>query len=448
MLCASTRARGEQGQLWALNLHGVLDTSPAIPEGLQRESVTGSGEGHSDLPPRASPPCTAREDLHFRENKSDITVKDRRRISDRASGSAPEITGPKFFQADLLEEQLDTHALHKASNGGMAFRDVSTKKRTDAKKEKVCIKAATWNLAGINTKDIETVFAHVVDCDVFALQEFPKQEAGWKIITGSKYHGIVYQNYGMYRGVGVLCRADRLQLLKKYSTTRGVWIQLRHMSTQQTFLVGSLHLPNNEPREEVARFLSDFLSAKPKGGLPTVLLGDFNVQFTWREMDGEVVPGAITAKWAALRQGMAEAGLQQAVPTATQMHTATFHSRKGTVASTQIDGAFVSGPQAMQLHIKEDSRHEAGTDHDRVEVSLTLPGGGARKERRSQCGGPRVVCSPPPPQSCVTQESLKTLANKHTKPLSLGPKFKPSPAICTLRRHGQAGQRCRGVEAV
>ena len=50
-----------------------------------------------------------------------------------------------------------------------------------------------------------------------------------------------------------------------------------------------------------------------------MVLGDFNVQFTSRESSHEVVPGVVTAKWAALRQGMMEVGPQQAVPSVEQM---------------------------------------------------------------------------------------------------------------------------------
>ena len=48
-----------------------------------------------------------------------------------------------------------------------------------------------------------------------------------------------------------------------------------------------------------------------------------------------------------------------------------------------------------------------------------------------------------PPQSVVTQSSLKNLAGKHTKPLSLGPKFTPSAATKTLAdmaKHGRDPQ--------
>ena len=109
------------------------------------------------------------------------------------------------------------------------------------------------------------------------------------------------------------------------------------------------------------------------------------------------------------------------MPSVEQMHTATFHSRKRAVASTQIhiEGRQVDTKWARTI--------------GRVEIALRLPGGGGSVGKKTQCGGPRVVCSPPRPQANITQEQLKQLARKHTKPLSLGPKFKPSAAVNTMR---------------
>ena len=195
-----------------------------------------------------------------------------------------------------------------------------------------------------------------MSCDVIAVQEFPKQEAGWKIIAGNKFHGIVHLNYGMYRGVGVLYRSDcfEAQLHK-----RNMGATTPHPNTAEG---GNRVLAPPEQRAEggSSQVPVRIFASQTERGAPTVVLGDFNVQLTWREADSGVVPGVITAKWASLRQGMMEEGLQQAVPGVEQMHTATFHSRKRTVSSTQIDGAFVSGLETAEIVVKVDSRHEVG----------------------------------------------------------------------------------------
>ena len=416
-------------------MHVFESASKEYPKGQRRGKKDGQGAALSD--PRTAPsvPCTASDIEPDNGNPSEsavMAVEGDRMVTHKG------VTGPKFFHADMLREtdQVSQELTAVEPKGTSAPGACSLPQvRSAAGGETVSLKAASWNLAGVSTKAIETIFAHIVDCDVVAVQEFPKQVAGWKVIEGEKFHGITHQNYSMYRGVGVLYRSDKLQLLKKSSTSRGVWVQLRHIQTQQKITIGSLHLPNNEVKEEVARLLAEFLGVKPGGAQMTVVLGDFNVQFSWRECNNEVHPGVITAKWAALRQGMAEVGLQQAEPRVEQMHLATFHSRKRTVASTQIDGAFTSGHDNIQLVVSADSRHEIGTDHDRVEVMLWLPGG-AKQRERVKGGGPRTVKSKPP---TITQEQLKSLAKTHTRPLSLGCKFRPSAAVGTLRDMAKAG---------
>ena len=280
----------------------------------------------------------------------------------------------------MLIDCAELNAKPGASNAGMSLT------RVDSGPEKAQVALASWNLAGVSTKDIQSIFAHVIDCDVVAVQEFPKKVAGWKTITGERFHGITHQNYSMYRGVGVLYRGDRFRLLQKTSAARGVWVKLQHIQTQQQMCVGSVHLPNNEAKEEVARLLDEFLRVKPKGVQLAVVLGNFNVQFSWREENQKVVPGVVSAKWVALRQGMVQAGLQQVMPSLQQMNTATFHSRKGAVASTQIDEAFVTGPGGPRLHIQVNSRHEIGTDHDRVEMVVGLAGKGRPEKEGAKVG--------------------------------------------------------------
>ena len=118
-----------------------------------------------------------------------------------------------------------------------------------------------------------------------------------------------------------------------------------------------------------------------------------------------------------------------APPGLDQLHTPTFHSRKGNVSDTQIDGAFCSQMAVGCLTIMESSRHEIGTDHDRVEVVVTIKG---KTIKRVRAEGPRVVCRGLPQLQQVTQSKLEELAGSCTKPASLGPKFVASAATKTL----------------
>ena len=120
------------------------------------------------------------------------------------------------------------------------------------------------------------------------------------------------------------------------------------------------------------------------------------------------------------------------------MHATTFHSRKGNVASTQIDGAFVSNTRNQTLRIEEGSRHEAGTDHDRAVVRGWLTG---ERAARVVVGGPRVVKESVPDLPSINHQVLAALAKDYTKPASMGRKFRASAAVNVLRDMAKHSKR-------
>ena len=247
----------------------------------------------------------------------------------------------------------------------------------------VAVRCASWNVAGTNSTTIKLIFDALVQCDVVAVQEYPKQDVGWKSVEGDVFRGLVHQNHLMYRGVGIFYNASKFQLLGRRGTHRGMWVQLKHVRSGEVLWVGSIHLPNSETRDEILRMTKDVLAALPKTACRAVLLGDFNIQFSWQDTREGVLPGGMTAKWAGVRQLAADAGFQQIPPGPPQVATPTFHSRKGNVACAQIDGALLRGDTKHELRIREGSRHEVGTDHDRIEVVVGLQA--AQAGKRSGC---------------------------------------------------------------
>ena len=339
-----------------------------------------------------------------------------------------DITGPKFFFPEA-----ETHG---DEPGDVVFplgENYESRKthqdRAVAAADRHEIRCGSWNLAGTCAKRVKTLLSEMPDCDVMAVQEYPKQAAGWRILKGEVYHGALYQDHLMYRAVGLFYNATKFNLYRKHSSQRGAWFLLQHKVTQKFVWFGTLHLPNSEPREELSRNMTAGFDKKCHKGYPAILLGDFNIQFNWVEQSAEIVPGVIGPKWAELRQKAAEAGFHQLHPPLTQLSTPTFHSRKGNVANTQIDGAFGNLATATCLEIMEQSRHEIGTDHDRVEMTLVIKGEAVKRVR---AGGPRVLCRDLPQMTRITQQRLEQIAQTCTKPASLGPKFVASEAVKTL----------------
>ena len=214
-------------------------------------------------------------------------------------------------------------------------------------------------------------------------------------------------------------------------------MRLQHKASRKHLWVGSAHLPNNEPREEINRLADTFFKVRGCDQDQAFAMGDFKTQFKWAEVAGRVVSGEMSAKWGDLRRIAMDAGFDQLTPGVEQLHIPTFHSRKGNVTNTQIDGGFVSNTPVGLLRVETESRREVGTDHDRVGVQGWVTGAAPE---RVVVGGPRVTgVAPDIPE--VSHGVLVELARHRTKPASLGPKFKASAAVNTLRDMARRSRR-------
>ena len=356
-------------------------------------------------------------------------------------GSGCRLTGPKYFLPEIVYAPSDVdpdEVLNVPDSCPSQERlDVDPLTSTES-----MLRLHTWNVAGMSAKRVKTLVSQELDAEVVALQEYPKQEAGWQLVKGETYHGLIHQNYFMYRAVAIFYRADAFHLLGRGASERGIWASLRHIETSKEISVGCLHLPNNQPRDEIQRVLQQFMHVQPTQGAAGAVLGDFNTQFKWSVEENVCVPSIIGTRWSDLRQIMSEHGFRQASPPSQQAATPTFHSRKANTASTQIDGCFVRN-LVCTLNIAEGSRAQVGTDHDRVEMQGLLKGKRARRKGVTR-GGPMRVVAPPPPVEAIDQKILEDLALKYCKPASLGAKFRPSPSVRTL---GEIARQGRDAQA-
>ena len=259
------------------------------------------------------------------------------------------------------------------------------------------VSLSSWNLAGASKKKVADVMSTVADTDVLGVQEYPKLEVGWHMLSHDRYSGVVYQDILMCRAVGILYNASKFSIVKRRKSGRGVWVLLQHLESGQRIWAGSVHLPVNEAVEEVDRHTAEFLNALPATSLTCVILGDFNTQFTWTLREEGVVPRKLHSRWSRLRQAMAERGFQQVPPREEDMSAPTYVPRRQGYTGTQIDGMFGARGHMGLLRICDSSRHELATDHERVEGLLVLQGK-RMKERRMAMGGPRQLVSPPPPR--------------------------------------------------
>ena len=350
----------------------------------------------------------------------------------------PLVSGPAYCVPDIVYAPSDVDpgdVLHVPDSPQSSQQNVDTE--GDSRVASV-VRIVSWNVAGISAKRVKTLIAQDLSADVVALQEYPKMPAGWHLHSGERYSGLIYQNYFMYRAVALMYDAKKFHLKGRRADERGIWLRLQHVETSKHVWVGSVHLPNNQPRDECKRLMSQFVGLLPAKAEAAIALGDYNTHFRWNVAHEACIPSVIEPKWGDLRQVMAEKGLQQLPPVPSQAHTPTFHSRKQNVSTTQIDGAFLKG-FAGEMTIVEESRVEVGTDHDRLEIRGTLLGPG-KPTQRVRAGGPMRVVSSPPPTGNISTEVLMSLAKKHCRPAILGVQFRASAATSTLREIAKAGR--------
>ena len=291
----------------------------------------------------------------------------------------------------------------------------------------VQVPVSTWNLAGAGKKKVKAIVATVLEQDVVAVQEYPKQAVGWHTIDHGRLNAVLYQDVVMYRAVGVMYDKHKFRVCKRRKSTRGIWILLQHLHEGRMLWVGSVHLPVNEAMEEVHRFTDEFMDALPATDHPAILLGDMNTHFTWVMQQGVASPKQMHSRWSRLRQVTAERGFSQVAPAMERADKPTFVPRRAGASCTQIDGCYAARCHVTPLCVEAGSRHEVGTDHERVSAGVLLrKGGGMDRRARHSAGGPRRVVTMPEPQSVITDDILRRLAIKHTRPASLGPRFRMS----------------------
>ena len=294
------------------------------------------------------------------------------------------------------------------------------------------LSVSSWNLAGASKKKVVSIATSVLASDILAVQEYPKMPVGWRVTAHEHVSAVLCQDVLMYRAIGVLYNNTKFSV-------KGIWVLLKHKESAKEAWIGSVHLPVNAVVEELERFQAEFLNALPATCNPCVLLGDFNTRFTWEVKDEVVSPKKLRSRWSKSRQGAAERGFVQVCPQEGDASKPTFVSRKSGITSAQIDGMFCARCRGSPLAIHSSSRHEIGTDHERITGEILLRGRRVKQAKVSM-GGPRQLLSTPPPQPMLDDQILAKLAQQHTGVASLGPKFRMSGEVRRLRGVAKANK--------
>ena len=80
------------------------------------------------------------------------------------------------------------------------------------------LKVQSWNTAGSWSDDVLSLLG--TEMRSVALQEWPRQAAGWTRLSAGQFEGVVYQSKDMYRSVGLFYSGGQFSLRRKLGLNR------------------------------------------------------------------------------------------------------------------------------------------------------------------------------------------------------------------------------------
>ena len=262
--------------------------------------------------------------------------------------------------------------------GGLPDQGFHRGSLSDAVPHDFLVDIASWNLAGVSSRDALHILSRELRAPAAVVQEWPKMAPGWQFLAEGGIKVVVHQDVMMYRGVGIAYQDSIFHLCKKKKSSRGAWFLMLHKPSNRRLWIGSVHLQSSDCNDEYQRAFHDFLRELPPTTLPTVALGDYNTEFKWSTVEqGQV--GVPNTRWNMLRDLAAGRGLLQCAPALEQARTPTWRPRRNNARGTHIDGGFLGRVAHGVLSVLEGSRHQVGTDHDMVQVTIRLADAGARR---------------------------------------------------------------------
>ena len=178
--------------------------------------------------------------------------------------------------------------------------------------------------------------------------------------------------------------------------------------------MGSLYLSTGAPLDEFQIQYMRTLDEPPPTTDLVVATGDVNVPLGWKVTEDGPASVGSSAKLRGLKTAMA-ARRMTLVPQE-NVEARTHISRKNDGSGGQIDAFWANQPGrcgAAKVHV--DSRHELGTDHERVSMKVLLDPGTLLKRKR---GGPRMLIAEPQIREYIDQDALQRMASQCTRPMA------------------------------
>ena len=134
-----------------------------------------------------------------------------------------------------------------------------------------------------------------VDSAIFALQELPRVQPGWRTTYVEERTILQYRGEDQWRGNGVCFRTGAYEPLRRKANNLGVWVRLRDVGSGREFWVCSARLSTGVSDDVTAEEMRQVLRCRPPTTLPSIVLADFNTQLKWTSAAGplsQVLPSS------------------------------------------------------------------------------------------------------------------------------------------------------------
>ena len=127
-----------------------------------------------------------------------------------------------------------------------------------------------WNLGGTGVSELPKAFRDATagafaKNDVAVVQEYPRVKPGWSVETVQGYRFVTFRHENMWRGTGVAFHADVWNVISKRSTSRGVWVHLRHLASMESVWFSSAHFSPGVTQGKYEQEIEDRVDHLPRG---------------------------------------------------------------------------------------------------------------------------------------------------------------------------------------
>ena len=144
------------------------------------------------------------------------------------------------------------------------------------------VRAFGWNIGGASLELLPEAIRQSAgeppEESLVLLQECPRVAPGWKTVRCDGMVVLSHRKTDQWRGCGIGLDPRTWAPVSKKVAGKGPWFAMRHLRSQETFLLGTLHITPGLSQVDYIQVAEGFLSRMPKGYRRVVVQGDFNAR--------------------------------------------------------------------------------------------------------------------------------------------------------------------------